>query len=115
MTPNILSGKRVAILATDGVEQIELIEPRKALDAAGALTRVVSLKSGTIQGMNHDKAGDKITVDSVLDSTSADEFDALLLPGGVANPDKLRTVESAVRFVRAFFEAGKPVAAICHG
>lgn len=112
---NTLSGKRIAILATDGVEQIELIEPRKALDAAGANTKVVSLKSGTIQGMNHDKPGDKITVDTVLDSTSADDFDALLLPGGVANPDKLRTVEEAVSFVRAFFEAGKPVAAICHG
>lgn len=112
---NTLSGKRIAILATDGVEQIELIEPRKALDAAGANTKVVSLKSGTIQGMNHDKPGDKITVDTVLDSTSADDFDALLLPGGVANPDKLRTVENAVDFVRAFFEAGKPVAAICHG
>ncbi|MBA2683290.1 MAG: type 1 glutamine amidotransferase [Gemmatimonadaceae bacterium] len=115
MAPNILSGKRVAILATDGVEQIELIEPRKALDAAGALTKVVSLKSGTIQGMNHDKPGEKITVDTVLDSTTADEYDALLLPGGVANPDKLRTVPAAVDFVRAFFEAGKPVAAICHG
>ena len=115
MAANTLSGKRVAILATDGVEQIELLEPRKALDAAGATTTVVSLKSGSIQGMNHDKPGDKITVDTVLDSTSADDYDALLLPGGVANPDKLRTVESAVNFVRAFFEAGKPVAAICHG
>ena len=115
MAANTLSGKRVAILATDGVEQIELLEPRKALDAAGATTTVVSLKSGSIQGMKHDKPGDMITVDTVLDSTSADDYDALLLPGGVANPDKLRTVESAVNFVRAFFEAGKPVAAICHG
>lgn len=110
-----LSGKRVAILATDGVEQIELIEPRKALDAAGANTKVVSQKSGTIQGMNHDKPGDKITVDAALGSTSADDYDALLLPGGVANPDTLRMDENAVSFVRAFFEAGKPVAAICHG
>ncbi|HEV7703062.1 MAG TPA: type 1 glutamine amidotransferase domain-containing protein [Gemmatimonadaceae bacterium] len=115
MAANTLSGKRVAILATDGVEQIELLEPRKALDAAGATTKVVSLKSGSIQGFNHDKPGDTIAVDTVLDSTSANDFDALLLPGGVANPDKLRTVESAVNFVRAFFEAGKPVAAICHG
>ncbi len=112
---NTLSGKRVAILATDGVEQIELLEPRKALDDAGATTKVVSLESGSIQGFNHDKAGDKITVDTVLGSTSADDFDALLLPGGVANPDKLRTIPAAVDFVRAFFEAGKPVAAICHG
>jgi len=115
MAANALSGKRVAILATDGVEQIELIEPRKALDAAGATTKVVSLTSGTIQGFNHDKPGDKINVDSVLGGTSADDFDALLLPGGVANPDKLRTIPAAVDFVRAFFEAGKPVAAICHG
>ncbi|MDQ2767824.1 MAG: type 1 glutamine amidotransferase [Gemmatimonadota bacterium] len=115
MATNALSGKRVAILATDGVEQIELLEPRKALDAAGAITKVVSLESGSIQSFNHDKPGHTINVDTVLDSTSADDFDALLLPGGVANPDKLRTVESAVNFVRAFFEAGKPVAAICHG
>lgn len=115
MAANSLSGKRVAILATDGVEQIELIEPRKALDEAGATTSVVSLKAGSIQGMNHDQPGEKIDVDTVLGSTSANDFDALLLPGGVANPDKLRTDESAVNFVRAFFEAGKPVAAICHG
>lgn len=115
MADNSLSGKRVAILATDGVEQVELTEPRKALDAAGATTKVVSLKSGTIQGMHHDKPGDKINVDTVLGSTSADDFDALLLPGGVANPDKLRTDQNAVDFVRAFFEEGKPVAAICHG
>lgn len=115
MAANTLSGKRVAILATDGVEQIELIEPRKALDAAGATTKVVSLKSGSIKGFNHDKPGDDIKVNTVLGSTSADDFDALLLPGGVANPDKLRTIPAAVDFVRAFFEAGKPVAAICHG
>jgi protease I len=115
MAANTLSGKRVAILATDGVEQIELIEPRKALDAAGATTKVVSVKSGTIKGFNHDKPGDDIKVDTVLGSISADDFDALLLPGGVANPDKLRTIPAAVDFVRAFFEAGKPVAAICHG
>jgi protease I len=115
MAATTLSGKRVAILATDGVEQVELLEPRKALDAAGATTKVISLKSGSIQGMNHDKPGDKIDVDTVLDSTSASDFDALLLPGGVANPDKLRMVPAAVDFVRAFFEAGKPVAAICHG
>lgn len=115
MAANTLSGKRVAILATDGVEQIELLEPRKALDAAGATTSVVSLESGSIQGFNHDKHGDMINVDTVLGSTSASDFDALLLPGGVANPDKLRTVPAAVDFVRAFFEAGKPVAAICHG
>ena len=113
-TPS-LSGKRVAILATDGVEQAELIEPRKALDAAGATTKVVSPKSGSIKGWNHTDWGEPIKVDVTLDKASPDDFDALLLPGGVMNPDHLRTNENAVNFVRAFFEAGKPVAAICHG
>ena len=110
-----LSGKRVAILATDGVEQAELIEPRKALDAAGANTKVVSPKSGSIKGWNHTDWGDPIKVDVTLDKTSPNDYDALMLPGGVMNPDHLRTNENAVNFVRAFFEAGKPVAAICHG
>src|SRR3569623_2238281 len=113
-TPS-LSGKRVAILATDGVEQEELTEPRKALDAAGANTKVVSPKSGSIKGWNHTDWGDPIKVDVTLDNTSPDDYDALLLPGGVMNPDHLRMNENAVNFVRAFFEAGKPVAAICHG
>jgi len=113
-TPS-LSGKRVAILATDGVEQVELIEPRKALDAAGATTKVVSPKSGSIKGWNHTDWGEPIKVDVTLDKASPNDFDALLLPGGVMNPDHLRTNENAVNFVRAFFEAGKPVAAICHG
>ncbi|HSU95159.1 MAG TPA: type 1 glutamine amidotransferase domain-containing protein [Gemmatimonadaceae bacterium] len=113
-TPS-LSGKRVAILATDGVEQIELTEPRKALDAAGASTKVVSPKSGSIKGWNHTNWGDPIKVDVTLDNTSPDDYDALMLPGGVMNPDHLRMNENAVNFVRAFFEAGKPVAAICHG
>jgi len=113
-TPS-LSGKRVAILATDGVEQIELTEPRKALDAAGASTKVVSPKSGSIKGWNHTNWGDPIKVDVTLDNTSPDDYDALMLPGGVMNPDHLRMNENAVKFVRAFFEAGKPVAAICHG
>jgi len=112
-TPS-LSGKRVAILATDGVEQVELTEPRKALDAAGASTKVVSPKSGSIKGWNHTNWGEPIKVDITLDSTSPDDYDALMLPGGVMNPDHLRTNENAVNFVRAFFEAGKPVAAICH-
>ena len=115
MAANTLNGKRVAILATDGVEQIELTEPRKALDQAGAKTVVVSLKSGKIKGWQHDHWGDEIPVDVTIDSASADTFDALLLPGGVMNPDKLRADQRAVKFVRSFFEAGKPVAAICHG
>jgi protease I len=110
-----LSGKRVAILATDGVEQVELTEPRKALDSAGANTKVVSPKPGSIKGWNHTNWGDPIKVDVTLENTSPDDYDALLLPGGVMNPDHLRTNASAVNFVRAFFEAGKPVAAICHG
>jgi len=115
MAANTLNGKRVAILATDGVEQVELTEPRKALDQAGAKTVVVSPKSGKIKGWQHDHWGDEIPVDASLDSANAETFDALLLPGGVMNPDHLRQNQKAVQFVRSFFEAGKPVAAICHG
>jgi protease I len=110
-----LKGKKVAILATDGFEQVELTEPRKALDAAGAETRVVSPKSGTIRGWNFTNWGDEVKVDVPLDQAQPDDFDALLLPGGVMNPDKLRMDDKAVAFVEAFFDAGKPVAAICHG
>ena len=115
MPTNDLSGKRVAILATDGVEQAELTEPRKALDQAGAKTSVVSPKSGKIKGWQHDHWGDEIPVDVPLDSARADDFDALMLPGGVMNPDHLRQDQRAVQFVKDFFQAGKPVAAICHG
>ena len=115
MAAQQLQGKRVAILATDGVERIELTEPRKALDAAGARTIVVSPKSGSIKGWEHDHWGESIPVDQSLDGARADQFDALLLPGGVINPDQLRQNERAVQFVRGFFDAGKPVAAICHG
>ena len=110
-----LQGKRVAIHATHGVEQVELTQPRHALDDAGAVTLVVSPKSGTIKGWQHDHWGDAIKVDETLDAARADDFDALLLPGGVMNPDHLRQDRRAVEFVRRFFEAGKPVAAICHG
>lgn len=109
-----LNGKRVAILATDGVEQVELTEPRKALDQAGASTKVVSPKNNDIRGWQHDHWGDTIPVDVPLDKANANDFDALLLPGGVMNPDKLRMDENAVEFVRSFVQAGKPVAAICH-
>jgi len=115
MASNNLSGKRVAILATDGVEQVELTEPRKALDQAGAKTVVVSPKNGKIKGWQHDHWGDEIPVDVSLDQASADTFDALMLPGGVMNPDHLRMNKKAVQFVKSFFDAGKPVAAICHG
>jgi protease I len=110
-----LGGKTVAILATDGFEQAELMEPRKALDAAGARTVVVSLKAGQIKGWNEENWGQPVQVDVPLDQARPDEYDALLLPGGVMNPDKLRREPKAVQFVKAFFDAGKPVAAICHG
>jgi protease I len=115
MANSKLNGHRVAILATDGVEQVELTEPRKALDDAGATTLVVSPADGSIKGWQHDHWGDKIDVDIPLAEANADDFDALLLPGGVMNPDKLRQDERAVRFVQQFFESGKPIAAICHG
>lgn len=109
-----LSGKTIAVLATDGVEQIELLEPVKALKDAGAQVHVVSLKAGTIQGFDHLTPDRKIAVDRTLSETDASVYDGLLLPGGVANPDQLRGEGDAVAFVRAFFDAGKPVAAICH-
>ncbi|GAC1653170.1 MAG: type 1 glutamine amidotransferase domain-containing protein [Gemmatimonadaceae bacterium] len=109
-----LKGKRIAILATDGVEQVELLEPRKALDAEGATTELISLKPGAIQGMIHGEKGDRLPVDRTLADVSAGDYDALLLPGGVANPDALRTDRKAVNFVRSFVESDKPVAAICH-
>lgn len=109
-----LTGKTVAVLATDGVEQIELLKPVEALKTAGATVAVVSLKPGSIQGFNHLTPGDTIAVDTTLSQADAGVYDALLLPGGVANPDQLRGDADAVAFVRAFFDAGKPVAAICH-
>jgi len=110
-----LTGKRIAILATHGFEQSELLEPRKALEGQGAVTQVVSPEAGTIKGWNKKDWGEPVPVDISLDSADADDFDALLLPGGVMNPDKLRSIPAAVQFVRQFFEAKKPVAAICHG
>ena len=109
-----LSGKTVAVLATDGVELIELTEPVKALRDAGAAVEIVSLKAGDFQGFNHLTPGDKITADKAVAGVDASAYSALMLPGGVANPDQLRADEDAVKFVRAFFDAGKPVAAICH-
>jgi protease I len=112
---NTLQGKKIAILATDGFEQSELTEPRQALQEAGAETQVVSPKQGKIKGWNHKDWGDEVGVDLALKSANPAEFDALLLPGGVMNPDQLRMNSDAVQFVRNFFEAGKPIAAICHG
>lgn len=105
----------VAILVTDGFEQVELLEPRKALDDAGADTSVVSPKSGQVRGWNFTEWGDHVPVDVALADARPEDFDALLLPGGVLNPDSLRMDPRAVAFVRTFFDTGKPVASICHG
>ena len=110
-----LKGKLVAILATDGFEQDELLQPRRALLDAGAQTRVVSPKSGRIRAWKSKDWGSDIPVDIALESANVEDFDALLLPGGVLNPDALRMQPRAVAFVKAFFDASKPVAAICHG
>ena len=110
-----LDGLRVAILIDQGFEQVEMTEPRRALKDAGASTDLVSPEQDTVKGWQHDHWGDEFDVDVELDEADADDYDALLLPGGVMNPDKLRTNPAAVEFVRSFFEAGKPVAAICHG
>jgi protease I len=115
MANHRLDGQRVAVLATDGFEQSELEKPVEALRAEGATVDVVSLKTGAIQGMEHDEKGRKTTVDKEISSADAADYDALVLPGGVANPDTLRTVPKAVDFVRSFAEANKPIAAICHG
>jgi protease I len=114
MAGKILDAKRVAILATDGFEQQELLEPRRALDEAGARTVVVSPRQGSIRGWKEKDWGDEVRVDLQLDEARSADFDALLIPGGVMNPDSLRMHEGAVTFVREFFLAGKPVAAICH-
>ncbi len=109
-----LDGKRVAFLATDGVEQVELTEPWKAVEDAGGNPELISLEDGEIQGFNHLDKADTFPVDHTVAEADAKDYDGLVLPGGVANPDVLRTDEDAVAFARAFFEAGKPVAAICH-
>ena len=109
-----LEDKRVAFLATDGVEQIELTEPWKAVESEGGTPELISLESGEIQGFDHLEKDQTFAVDSAVADASPDDYDGLVLPGGVANPDFLRADEDAVRFVRSFFEAGKPVAAICH-
>ena len=110
-----LTNTKVAILVADGFEQREMTEPRKALDQAGAQTKIVSPADGQVEGWNHYDKGDKFEVDVELADAEASDFDALLLPGGVANPDQLRMKPEAVKFVKDFFDAGKPVAVICHG
>ncbi|HYY79178.1 MAG TPA: type 1 glutamine amidotransferase domain-containing protein [Actinomycetes bacterium] len=110
-----LQGKRIAFVATDGVEQVEYIEPRKTVEQAGAEAELVSMRPGSIQGFNHLDKGDTFRVDRTAAEANPDDYDGLVLPGGVANPDFLRTDPDVVRFIRSFFEAGKPVGAICHG
>jgi protease I len=110
-----LDGKKVAILVTDGFEQVEMTKPREALNQAGAETKIVSLKPGKIQGMQHADKGDKFDVDLTLNEARPEEFDALMIPGGLMNPDALRSNDDALEFTRHFFREGKPVAAICHG
>ncbi|MBB6098119.1 protease I [Deinobacterium chartae] len=109
-----LNGKKVAILMTDGFEQVEYTEPRKALEEAGASVEVVSLKTGTVRGWNHTDWGLEAQADRAVADVQADQYDALVLPGGVMNPDNMRRDENVQRFVRGFFAANKPVAAICH-
>lgn len=111
----VLRGKRIAILATDGFEEVELTEPKKTLEEAGAITDVVSIKSGRIQGFRHMEQGETVKVDKTLDQANPKDYDNLVLPGGVANPDHLRMNAEAVAFVKSFFDEGKAVAAICHG
>ncbi len=115
MATQSLRGLKIAILATDGFEQSELTEPRKALQDAGADTEIVSPKPGRLRGWKFKEWGDEVAVDQGLDDADPKDYDALVLPGGVLNPDSLRTQPRAVAFVKAFFDAAKPVAAICHG
>jgi deglycase len=115
MAEKKLAGKKVAILAADMFERVELEEPRAALEAAGAETEVVSIHDGEIKGFDHFDPSKSVKVDKTVEEVSADDYDALLIPGGVGNPDQLRGDENAVSFAAAFHEAGKPMAVICHG
>jgi len=111
-----LQGKKVAILAADGVEQVELEQPRQAVEDAGAETELLSIEAGEIQAMNHDiDKGDTFTADRAVSDASVDDYDGLLLPGGVANPDNLRADENVISFLQDYFKTGKPVGVICHG
>jgi protease I len=110
-----LSGKRIAILVDNGFEQVEMTKPREALQEAGAKTDLISSQSDHVQGMQHDEKGDTFPVDVMLKDADPEKYDGLVLPGGVANPDHLRMIPAAVEFVKSFVDAGKPIAAICHG
>src|SRR3954471_13872758 len=112
---SMLNGKKVAILVAEGFEQVEMTGPRKALQEAGAETQIVSPAKDEVQGWNHFDRAERFHVDVPLEQAKVDDFDALLLPGGVANPDQLRMQPKAVQFARAFFDSGKPIGVICHG
>ncbi|MCL4156831.1 UNVERIFIED_CONTAM: hypothetical protein GTU68_049789 [Idotea baltica] len=112
---NPLSNQKIAFLATDGFEQVELTKPWDALQSAGATVELISLKTGNVQGVHHDEKADTFAVDHAVDQVAASDYDGLVLPGGVFNPDALRVNETAVDFVRDFFSQHKPVAAVCHG
>jgi protease I len=114
MAEQKLKGKKVAIIAADMVERVELVEPRQALEKAGATTELLSIKPGKIDAFDHFDKADQVKVDRLVEEADASEYDALMIPGGVGNPDQLRTDENVITFVRDFFEDGKPVAAICH-
>lgn len=114
MAEQSLKGKKVAIVAADMVERVELLEPRKALEKAGAETELISIHPGEIQSFDHFDPADKLKVDRTVEEVDPSDYDALMIPGGVGNPDQLRGDENMVAFVRGFFEQGKPVAAICH-
>ncbi len=115
MASNELIGKKIAILVANGFEQVELTEPRKALEDAGAETDLISPESGKVKAFKHDQPGDSFPVDVPLANANPENYNALLLPGGVANPDTLRITPGAIEFIKAFVDAGKPIAAICHG
>lgn len=110
-----LKGKKVAILATDGFEQSELKEPKKALEDEGAQVDIISIKNGKIKGWEHTDWGDEIKVDKVIEEANSDQYQMLVLPGGVMNPDKLRLENKAIDFIKTFVDSGRPIAAICHG
>ena len=113
--PESLNGKKIAIIATDGVEQVELTKPREAVEHAGAVTELLSPESGEIQAMNHDlEPADTFTVDKAIGDVSPGDYDGLILPGGTVNADKLRIEEDVVSFIQEYFKSGKPAAAICH-
>ena len=112
---NELQGKKIAFIATDGVEQVELTEPWKAVEQAGGTPELISIESGQIEAWKHFDKGDKFSVDRTIEEAQPDDYDALVLPGGVANPDQLRTDENVVTFIREFAQSGKPIGVICHG